>query len=165
MSQFTLRAGRSIVAATLFGAFLSTVPLYESHAQTADQPMPMMAGHAKHAKHAADQGAARIQELHDKLHITADQEVLWGAVAQVMRDNMTAMQSSMADRSTRLTQKDVTAVDDLKSFQAIADQHSDGLKRLIPAFEALYSGMTPDQKKNADHVFAEHQRHAHKAHM
>jgi hypothetical protein len=156
MSQFTTRAGRAIAAATLFGAFLSTVPLHESHAQQANPPTQAMAGHHKHA---ADRSEARIKELHNKLQITAAQETLWGNVAQTMRDNGKTFQASMTDRSTRL--KTMTAVDDLKSYQIVADEHSDGLKRLIPAFEALYASMTPAQQKHADHVFGEHQRHAH----
>ena len=112
-----------------------------------------------HAKHAADRSEARIKELHDRLHITPAQETLWGNVAQTMRDNGKTFRASMTDRSTRL--KTMTAVDDLKSYQIVADQHSDGLKRLIPAFEALYATMTPAQQKHADRVFGEHQRHAH----
>jgi hypothetical protein len=37
---------------------------------------------------------------------------------------------------------------------------ADGLKRLIPSFEALYGKMTPTQQKNADRIFGEQQRHA-----
>ena len=87
------------------------------------------------------------------------QEDLWGTVAQTMRDNETAVRAAMQDRSSRL--KTMTAIDDLKSFQVIADLHSNGLKQLIPAFEALYAAMTPDQQKRADHVFEKHQHHGH----
>jgi hypothetical protein len=165
MSQFTIRAGRSIAAATLFGAFLSTVPLHETRAQSTDQPVQSTAVHAKHAKHMVEPSETRIQELHDKLHITAEQEALWGSVAQIMRDNAKTLTASVVERQSRMKDKSLTAVDDLKSFQVIADQHSDGLKLLIPAFEALYAGMTPDQQKHTDRVFGEHQRHAHMAHM
>jgi hypothetical protein len=162
MSYFTNRAGRALATATLLGMFLSTVALHHGQAQqavpqtSATQPA---AGSSTHEKHAADRSEQRIKELHDKLHITAAQEPLWGTVAQTMRDNGQVMRSSMRDRSTRL--RTMTAVDDLKSYQVVADQHSDGLKRLIPAFEALYASMTPDQQKHADHVFGQHQHHAH----
>jgi hypothetical protein len=52
----------------------------------------------------------------------------------------------------------MTAVDDLKFFQIVADEHSAGLKKFIPAFAALYDAMTPDQKLRADRVFKEHRR-------
>lgn len=161
MAQFTMRAGRALAAATLFGAFLSTVPLHESRAQQAEQPTQVMPAH--HGKHMTDRAEVRIKELHDKLRITAAQEDLWGTVAQTMRETGKAFHDSVTDRSARL--KTMTAVDDLKSFQIIADQHAEGLKRLIPAFEALYDSMSPEQKKNADKVFGEHQRHAHMSHM
>jgi len=157
MSHLTLRAGRTVAVATLLGAFLATVPLHESRAQQAAQPMTATTDHAKHH---ADRVEKRIKELHDKLQITAGQEAQWGNVAQVMRDNANAMHASMTDRSTRL--KTMTAVDDLKSFETVADQHAEGLKRLIPAFATLYDSMTPAQQKRADHVFSEHQRHMHR---
>ncbi len=162
MAQFTTRTGRAIAAATLFGAFLSSVPLQASRAQQADQPMQTTTAHHG-GKHMADRAETRIKELHDKLHITAAQEEAWANVAQTMRDTAKTFQASTMDRSARL--KTMSAVDDLKSYQIIADQHADGLKQLIPVFETLYDGMSPDQKKNADQVFGEHQRHEHMNHM
>jgi hypothetical protein len=114
-------------------------------------------------KHMADHAEMRIKELHDKLHITAAQEELWGNVAQTMRDTAKTFQDGVADRTAHL--KTMTAVDDLKSYESIADLHADGLKRLIPVFQALYDAMSPEQQKNADHVFGEHQRQAHMHHM
>ena len=89
--------------------------------------------------------------------MTADQEVLWNDFAQVMRENEKKMRDSIAARSEQM--KVMSAVDDLKSYQMITDEHADGLKRLIPAFEALYAKMTPAQQQNADHVFDNQQRH------
>jgi hypothetical protein len=160
MLQFINRAGRTLATATLVGTLLSAVPLHDGHAQqaaarpSASQPAQST---ATHIKHSSDRSEKRIKELHDKLRITAGQEPLWGNVAQTMRDNGQTIRTRMTDRSTRL--KAMTAVDDLKSYQIVADEHSEGLKRLIPAFEALYASMTPDQQKNADRVFGQHQRH------
>ena len=153
MPKFTIRAGTAIVTATLLGAFLSTVPLQAGYAQQAAAPAM-----TDQAKHAVERSEARISELHDRLHITAAQEALWGVVAQTMRDNAAALHASVADR---LANRDtMTAVDDLKFFQIIADEHSNGLKKFIPAFEALYDAMTPAQQKQADHIFKEHRRRA-----
>jgi len=157
MSQFTLRAGRDFASATLLGAFLATATVLGVQAQAEPAPIAQpIAGEKIHSVHHSED---RIKDLHDKLHITSAQEELWSSVAQVMRDNEKSIRASMMDRKTRLTK--MTAIDDLKSFQILADQHSDGLKQLIPAFEALYSNMSPEQQKNADHVFGEHQRHHH----
>jgi len=57
----------------------------------------------------------------------------------------------------------MSAVDDLRSYQKLADAHADGLKKLVPAFEALYNTMSQDQKKTADAVFAEHEKRPQRA--
>ena len=79
-------------------------------------------------------------------------------MAQVMRANAQKMRDNVTDRSARL--KSMNAVDDLRSYQKITDEHADGLKRLLPAFEALYAKMSPAQQKNADHVFGDQQHRA-----
>ena len=73
-----------------------------------------------------------------------------------MRDNAATFRANVPDRSTGPDTS--TAVDDLKAFQIIADEHANGLRKLIPAFEALYASMTPAQKKHADQVFRKHER-------
>jgi periplasmic protein CpxP/Spy len=161
MPKFINRAG-AVATAALFGAFLATVPLQASQAQqTAAQPQAASpaASMAGHGKHSADRTELRIKQLHDQLRITPDQEALWGTVAQSMRDSAQSMRASLTDRSTRL--KTMTAVEDLKSYQAVADQHAAGLKQLVPAFESLYASMTPAQQKRADQVFGSRQHHAH----
>jgi hypothetical protein len=47
----------------------------------------------------------------------------------------------------------MTALEDLKSYSEIADAHATGLKKFIPAFEALYASMSEEQRKNADSLF------------
>ena len=54
--------------------------------------------------------------------------------------------------------KTMTAVDDLKSYAEIADAHADGLKKFVPAFEALYASMSDAQKANANTLFRGHGR-------
>ncbi len=154
MFQIEIRTGRLLAAATVLGAFLAAIPMQDSRADS-----PAEASASTHAKPPADHSEARIKELHAKLQITAAEEALWGDVAQAMRDNGKAFRIALADRAGR--SKDISAVDDLKSFQTIADQHAEGLKRLIPVFEALYASMPPTQQKRADQVFGEHERHAH----
>jgi hypothetical protein len=154
MFMFTIRTGTTIAAATLIGAFLSTVPMLAGHAQQAATP-PATTDQATYAANRTD---ARIGELHARLHITAAQETLWGVVAQTMRDNATELHASVADR---LANRDtMTAVDDLKFFQIVADEHSNGLKKFIPTFAALYDALTPAQRIEADRVFRHHRRMA-----
>ncbi|MBV8536677.1 MAG: Spy/CpxP family protein refolding chaperone [Alphaproteobacteria bacterium] len=92
-----------------------------------------------------------ITNLHKQLKITPDQETQWKQVADVMRQNSAAMQSATQEYAQ--SAKDMTAVDDLKSYQKIVKTHEDALQRLVPAFQTLYDSMPDAQKKTADQVF------------
>lgn len=96
---------------------------------------------------------ARIKDLHGKLKITASEEPQWQQFTQVMRDNAKTMDDLEAQRTQN--QAAMSAVDDLRSYRDFTQAHVDGLAKLVPAFESLYDSMTPDQKKNADTVFAQ----------
>jgi len=101
---------------------------------------------------------ARIKSLHAQLKITPDQEREWGTVADVMRQS-----ASNIDELSQRRSKDragMTAVDNLKSYQAIAEAHADEMNKLVPAFTALYAKMSPDQQKNADQAFQPRPRRA-----
>lgn len=112
---------------------------------------------APHAKRASvDRVEARIAELHKELKITDAQGDLWNGFAQVMRDNSQTMQALADQRS--LNQKTMSAVDDLASYETITEAHVEGLKKLVPAFQALYDAMSPEQKKTADAVFSRYSR-------
>ena len=160
--------GRLLATAALLPALFFAVSAQPvSAADALTQAAPLSAAPAPNGSTRAEQRSAasveaRIADLHKKLGITADEESLWTDVAQAMRDSAKKMRESIAARSAKL--KAMTAVDDLRSYRVIAEEHAEGLKHLIPAFEALYSKMTPAQQAKADHVFAEHQqRHTHRA--
>ena len=97
----------------------------------------------------------RIADLHKRLGITPDLEPLWLDVVNVMRDNEVRMNQHITARESKM--KTMSAVDDLRSYRMITDEHADGLKRLIPVFEILYDKMSPAQKAVADHVFEQGQ--------
>ena len=92
----------------------------------------------------------RITMLKSALKITPDQEPKWDKVATAMRENAAAMDKLVKDKRAKT---DITAVDDLKTYQDFTQAHLDGLKNLTSAFESLYDSMPADQKKNADQVF------------
>jgi hypothetical protein len=106
--------------------------------------------------------AARVEqhitELHRRLHITAAEEPQWKAFAQVMRDNAMHMDQAFMARAQQGA--NMNAVDDLRSYAAVAQAHAEDMQRLIPAFQTLYSSLTPQQQKTADEVFRdfEHRR-------
>lgn len=165
-------AARSLTAALIGAALLagSAAAASADHSQTplllaqatpaapapsaAPAPAPSATSH-KPRRTPTDRVELRIKELHSELKITPEQEPQFDAVAQAMRDDAKGMEDAIAQRRQA---KSMTAVDDLKAYQAIADAHSQGLQKLIPAFQALYDTMSPEQKKNADAVFS-HTRH------
>jgi len=158
---------RTLAATTAVGiALLMSVPSFAD--DTTDQAQTPAATPAPAAAQATTPGdahvakvEARIKSLHHQLHITAAQEQQWTTVAQVMRDNASEVGQLVSDRNSN---SGMTAVDDLRSYEAITDAHADGLKKLIPAFEALYTSMSDSQKKTADILFRHvRQPVAHKA--
>lgn len=94
---------------------------------------------------------ARIEKFHSELKITAEQEERWNKVAQVMRENESKMHALVQAREERGST--LSAVENLKSYSEIADEHAASLKKFIPVFEDLYSTMSESQKKMADGLF------------
>lgn len=135
----------------------STVLAQGAPADTAPVPPPSEETHKKGSS--VDHVEARIQDLHHNLQITAAQETQWRDFAQVMRDNAKAIDAILKDRSANISK--MNAVDDLRSYQKLADAHAEGMRKLVPAFETLYSTMSADQKKNADAVFGKFERRPH----
>ncbi len=155
-------AARSVAAATFLAAALLAMPAAAlarpSALQVAQAAPAAPAQPAKPKRTRVDRVEMRITQLHAELKITPAQETLWNAVAQAMRDDAKAMEQAIEQRRQA---KSMTAVDDLKSYQAIADAHAQGLQKLVPAFQALYGAMPPEQQKVADAVFrGSHRRHA-----
>jgi hypothetical protein len=105
------------------------------------------------AQHVED----RIKTLHSKLGITSAQETKWNDVAQAMRDNETAITQQIQARQQNV--ETMSAIDDLQSYEKIAQVHVDGLQKLIPVFQALYNDMSDDQRKKADEVFGRFEGH------
>jgi periplasmic protein CpxP/Spy len=161
-------AARSLAAAVIGAALLagsaaaatadhsSTPQLLAQATPAAPAPAPAPGATPHKARRTpTDRVELRIKQLHSELKITPEQEPQFDAVAQAMRDDAKGMEDAIAQRREA---KSMTAVDDLKAYQAIADAHAQGLQKLIPAFQALYDTMSPEQKKNADAVFS-HTRH------
>ena len=111
--------------------------------------------------HHEDRVELRIKDMHAKLKITPEQEEQWGKVTQAMLDDAKTMDALTQIRVDHA--KEMTAVDDLKSYGEIADAHAAGIKKLTPLFADLYAGMSDVQKKEADTLFRHGERkHSHK---
>ena len=108
-----------------------------------------------------DRAELRIKDMHTKLKITPAQEEQWAKVAQAMLDDAKTMDALTQARAEHA--KDVTAIDDLKSYGEIADAHAAGIKKLTPLFADLYASMSNSQKKDADALFRHGgHKHSHK---
>ena len=153
----TLCASALLSAPALAAGSAQAAPQQLLAQATAPAPAQPKAAPAKPRRSPTDRVEERIKRLHAELKITPEQETQWNAVAQAMRDDAKAMEDAIAQRRAA---KSMTAVDNLKSYQAIADAHAQGLQKLIPAFQALYDSMSPEQKKNADTVFSSSHRRA-----
>jgi len=174
MSQLDNPAVRAISAAALLGMILlaTPAPAATGHGAmmvaqaTTSAPPPPPAGQPPASpppqmqkQHSPGGIDARINSLHRRLHITKAQDAQWETVAQVMRENATAMEALAHERYENADK--MTAVDDLRSYSALADAHADGLKKFVPVFAQLYDSMSPAQKKIADTLFR-NRMHAHK---
>ena len=151
---------RSVAIAALMGATFLASPLTATHALAQIvKPTPAAAPAVETKGETVEQ---RITDLHTALKITPGQETQWNGVAQAMRENAAAMDKLVAANRTTPPQN-LSAVDDLKTYQKFAQAHVDGLKNLISAFTTLYNGMPDDQKKVADKVFDTSERGANAA--
>src|SRR3954451_25123812 len=100
---------------------------------------------------AFDPIAERLKYLHDRLRITPAQEPLWADLAQVMRDNAKAIEPLAKQRLQPTPNR--TAVETLSIYEKLGEVQMDGLKKFLSAFQALYNGLSDQQKKIADVLF------------
>jgi hypothetical protein len=114
---------------------------------------PAAASHSHHVETVDD----RVKELHAELKITPAEEDKWAKVADAMRGNAKTVDDLIQQRHDNAQKQ--TAVENLQSWNAIAQANADGSKALLDAFSALYADMPDAQKKLADAAFrpaAEH---------
>jgi hypothetical protein len=165
------------LSAMLAGAAMIAAPFAQVHAQAASPQAPSsMSAPGAMSPHGSNSGMSnsgapatgmagkdaasmkpesvdeRIETLHSELKITPDEESDWKKVAETMRDNASRMEKLVSETETQKSQE-MTAVDDLKTYEKFAHAHIEGLKNLTSSFETLYKAMPEAQKKVADQVF------------
>jgi protein CpxP len=101
----------------------------------------------------SDPVAGRVKYLHDRLRITPEQEPLWDAVAQAIRDNARSIVPHLRERLRARTSG--SALDVLNSYEALGETQLEGLKKFIAVFDALYASLSESQKKIADAILRE----------
>ncbi len=102
---------------------------------------------------------SHIKQLHAQLRITPAEQPQWDQFAQVMRDNARDMDQAIIQRAQQYPT--MNAMQNMQSWQQIAEAHARQLQKLVPAFDNLYNAMPEEQKKLTDQVFrANAERHA-----
>src|SRR6516164_3506570 len=91
---------------------------------------------------------ANIAALHQRLQITPRQESQLNAIANTMRENARSEESAPQQPAPG-----ASAVDDLRAYIRYSEVELVGLKKMLPALEALYATLSPPQKRAADSAF------------
>lgn len=167
MFRFTHPVASSAIPATLLIALAFASPSFAAQGDlSGPNPSTSSAPRMMLAQAASSEGASaaapapadsespveeHIKDLHKRLQITAAQETQWNDLAKVMRDNAKAMQELEKARAHDV--KTISAVDVVKSYESVIEAHEEGMKKFIPAFEALYNSMSDEQKKATDALF------------
>ena len=110
-----------------------------------------LAGHPVAGKNAEERVEHRINELHAQLRITPAERPQWDQFAEVMRENARDMDQAFIQRAEQF--QSINALQNMQSYEQIAEGHARHLQKLVPAFENLYNTMPDQQKRLADQVF------------
>ncbi len=156
--SLALLGGTALTGAGITGAAIAqttqSAPVEKPAAKApaaAAKTAPGSGGGAARVYSTPERVEARINELHQKLAITAAQEPQWKELAETMRDNAANIESKAYEREKAL--QTMTVMDDLRSYETLAKAHADSMSKLVASFEPLYSAMSPEQKKKADAEF------------
>jgi hypothetical protein len=131
----------------LLAVSLCAMPQGAPRAQTPPLP-PSPAAKPSPTQAAVEQ---RIAALQAKLAITKDQQAAWSAFAQVMRDNAQNTDTLFQQRAQGAAT--MSALDNMKSYAAIARAYADNTQHLADAFAVLYGKLSPEQQRAADTLF------------
>ena len=121
------------------------------------QPPAAATGASPLASHAAPGNTmeqrveGHIKQLHAQLRITSAEEPQWNQFADVMRGNARGMDQAISARMQQYPT--MNALQNMQSYEQIAQTHAEDLQKLVPAFENLYNAMPAEQKQVADQVF------------
>jgi periplasmic protein CpxP/Spy len=165
LAPAALAALLSLSAAALAQSSQVATPTPQGAAPPAAASSPM-AGHPVAGKNAAERVEHRITELHAQLRITPAERQQWDQFVEVMRENARDMDQAFIQRAQQFPS--MTALQNMQSYEQLAEAHARHLQKLVPAFENLYNAMPDQQKRLADQVFRanaeQHQQSAIQSH-
>jgi periplasmic protein CpxP/Spy len=132
-----------LAAAALFAAGPSPAALTEGGPARNTAPRPVMLAQAPAR---APDVETNIAQLHQRLGITPAQEPQFQALANVMRENARTMPAAPPAPN-------LNAVEALRFTIQFAQTDLNGMRRMLPALQALYASLSPAQRLTADQVF------------
>jgi hypothetical protein len=143
----------NIFSRTGIAVLLAGLPLIWAATSAAESGNEMRLAQAASPSAApAGQGIdQQINDLRTRLQITPAQQGAFDAFAQVMRQNAQEMDALIQRQSAN---RAPNAVEELRASAAAAAAEASGLQRLVPAFQTLYNGLSEQQKRTADQLFA-----------
>jgi len=144
------------IAAISFAVIASSHDAAAQAPPVSATPLPPLASPrpASPAPSQAPQDAAieqRIRSLQAQLNITTDQLPQWTTFAQTMRDNARSTDQLFRERASAAAS--MNALQNMQSYAVTARHYADNTQALATAFEALYNGLSPEQKQAADVLF------------
>ena len=112
---------------------------------------PLAGRQSPAGRNAEERVEQRIKELHAQLRITPAERPQWDQFAQVMRENARDMDQAWMQRVQGF--QSMNAVQNMQSYEKVAEAHAQHLQKLVSAFQNLYDAMPDQQKQLADQVF------------
>jgi periplasmic protein CpxP/Spy len=152
----------SLPATALAQSGHAAAPVAPQEASPSTAASSAIPEHPVPGKTAAERVERRISELHAQLRITPAEQQQWDRFAGVMRENARDMDQTLIHRAQQFPS--MNAVQNMQSYEQMAEIHARHLQKLVPAFQSLYDTMPDQQKRLADQVFrANAEQHAQNA--
>jgi protein CpxP len=154
-----IRSSYLVSAALAISLALPVAVLAQSNPSTSTTSPPSPSAAAPSMSPNAAPGTAEqrvdehIRQLHAQLRITPAEQPQWDRFAEVMRENARAMDQEFTERRQQFPT--MNALQNMQSYEKIAETHAQHLQKLVPAFENLYNAMPEQQKRLTDQVFRE----------
>jgi LTXXQ motif family protein len=148
MNRLVSRAAPVLVAATfaLGGPAMAAVV-----SQTATTPAAPSTAQQTQGWSIQQITQERLTHLRDQLHITAAEQPAWNQFEQTSMQNAVNLDQAYRQRAEQVPT--ANAVQNMQSFAQIQMEQAQDMQRLVPAFQSLYSKLTPQQQQMADQTF------------
>jgi periplasmic protein CpxP/Spy len=147
-SNYLASAAVAALLALPAAALAQSAPVTPPAAAAAASPLATQPAPGTNAEQRVE---THIRQLHAQLRITPAEQPQWELFAQVMRDNARDMDQAFMQRAQQYPT--MNAVQNMQSYQQIAEAHAQHLQKLVPAFDSLYNAMPEQQKQLTDQVF------------